>query len=209
MLFVAGASTSTLPDCFNLLNSLETNTYPMVMSYNDDCLKTVPQIANAFNIYFSSNFNHTEIPAIVYESDGSLKLDDILLSLNPSIIREMILDMKESPTITNDFLPLKLLKLCPDVFATLHHIFCSIILTRSYPEVWKSASIRPIFKNGAKNIIVNYRPISLLPKCSLLFESWSTGTFIATFGWKYTLNNSASSQKKFCLTVNRLPTICT
>ena len=30
--------------------------------------------------------------------------------------------------------------------------------------------IRPIFKNGAKNLIVNYRPISLLPKCSLLFE---------------------------------------
>ena len=103
MLFVAGASTNTLPDCFSLLNSLQTNTYPMVMSYDD--LKTVPHIANAFNLYFSSSFNHTEIPAIVYESNGSFKLHDILLSLNPSIIREMILDMKESPTITNDFLP--------------------------------------------------------------------------------------------------------
>ena len=78
----------------------------MVMSHNADCLNTVPQIANAFNIYFSSNFNHTEIPAIVYESDGSLNLHDILLSLNLSIIGEMIFDMKESPTITNDFLPL-------------------------------------------------------------------------------------------------------
>ena len=63
MLFVAGASTNTLPDCFNLLNTLKTNTYPMVMSNNDDCLKTKPQIANALNIYFCSNFNHTEIPA--------------------------------------------------------------------------------------------------------------------------------------------------
>ena len=61
MLFVAGASTNTLPDCFSLLNSLKTNTYPMVMSYDDDCLKTVPQISNDFNTYFSSNFNHTEI----------------------------------------------------------------------------------------------------------------------------------------------------
>ena len=129
MLFVAGASTNNLPDCFSPLNNLKTNTYPMVMSYNDDCLKTVPQIANAFNIYFSCNFNLTESPAIVYESDGSLKLDDILLFLYPSIIREMTLDMKESPTITNDFLPPKLLKLCPDVFATLlHPIFCSISL---------------------------------------------------------------------------------
>ena len=63
------------------------------------------------------------------------------------------------------------MKLCPDVFATLlHPIFCSIILTKSYPEVWKSALIPPISKNGAKNLIGNYRPISLLPKCSLLFE---------------------------------------
>ena len=136
MLFVARASTNTLPDCFSLLNSLKTNTYPMVMSYNDDCLKPVPQITNAFENYFSRSFNHTEILAMVYESDDSFKLDDIFLSLNPSIIRETILDMKESPTITNDFLPPKLLKLCRDVFATLRRpVFCSIILTRSYPEV--------------------------------------------------------------------------
>ena len=70
MLFVSGASTNTLPDCFSPLNSLKTNTNPMVMSYNHSCLKNVPQKANAFKIYFSSNFNHTEIPAIVYESDG-------------------------------------------------------------------------------------------------------------------------------------------
>ena len=171
MLFVAGVSTNTLSDCFSLFNSLKTSTFPMVMSYNDDCLKTVPQIANAFNVCFSSNFNHTEIPSKVYESDGSLKLDDILLSLNPSIVRELILDMKESPTITNDFLPPKLSKLCPDVFATLlHPVFRSIILTRFHPEVWKSALIRPIFKKWSKIFIVKYRPISLLPKCLLLFE---------------------------------------
>ena len=122
-LFVAAASQNTLHDCFSLLNSLKTNTYPMMMSCNDDCLKTAPQIANAFTIYFSNNFNHTEIPAIIYESDGSLKLDEILLSLNPSFIREMVLDIKESPTIANDFLPPKLLKLCNDVFATLFTLF--------------------------------------------------------------------------------------
>ena len=95
----------------------------MVMSYLDDRLKKVPQIANAFNIYFSSNFNHAEIPATVHESDNSVELDDILVSLNPSIIREMILDIKKSPTITNDFLPPKLLKLSPDVCVTLFHFF--------------------------------------------------------------------------------------
>ena len=77
----------------------------MVLKYNDDCLNTISQIANAFNFHFSSHFNHTEIPAKFFEADGSVKLDDIFLYLNPSTIREMILDMKETPTITNDFLP--------------------------------------------------------------------------------------------------------
>ena len=97
--------------------------------HNDDCLKTVPRIANAFIINFSSNFNHAETPAIVYNSDDSVKLDDIFQSLNPSIIREKIFDMKKSPIMTNDFLPPKVLKLCHDVFAThLHPVFFSIIL---------------------------------------------------------------------------------
>ena len=160
----------------------------MVMSYSDDCLKTVPQMANAFNIYFSSNFNHTETPAIVYESGGSLKRDDILLSLNPSIIREMILDMKESPTVTNDFLPPKLLRLRPEVFATLlHPIFCSIIISRSYAEVWKRALIRPIFKNAAKTSLLITVPL-VSYRISVI---------------------RLSVKKTFCLTVNRLPRICT
>ena len=63
------------------------------------------------------------------------------------------------------------MKRCPNVFATfLHPVFCSIILTRSYPDIWKSDLTRPNFKNWAKNFIFNYRPVSLLPKCSLLFE---------------------------------------
>ena len=87
-------------------------------------MKTVPQLANDFTSYFSSNFNHAEVPTIVYESEGLVKLDDILLSLNPSIIREMILDMVKSLTNTNDFLPPNLLKLCLDIFATpLHPVF--------------------------------------------------------------------------------------
>ena len=78
----------------------------MSMRYNEDCLKTVPRTANAFTIFFSSNFNQAEIPAIIYESDGSVKFDDILLSLNFSIFCEMILDMKDSSTNTIDFLTL-------------------------------------------------------------------------------------------------------
>ena len=171
--FINGASTNTLAECCTLLNSLKTNMYPLVMRHEDNRLKTGSEIANAFNIHFSSNFNYQHYSAIIYESDDSIKLDEILASLNPLIIRQKIIEMKESATTTSDFFPPKLLKLCPDVFATiLHPLFCSIILTRSFPVLWKSALVRPIYKAEARNFIVNYRPISLLPKCSLLFEGF-------------------------------------
>ena len=42
--------------------------------------------------------------------------------------------------------------------------------TSTYPDTWKLANITPIFKKGNKQLIKNYRPISLLPICGKMFE---------------------------------------
>ena len=39
-----------------------------------------------------------------------------------------------------------------------------------YPDCLKLAHVNPLFKSGKRNIITNYRPISLLPVLSKLFE---------------------------------------
>ena len=39
-----------------------------------------------------------------------------------------------------------------------------------YPDIWKLANVTPIFKKGEKQLIQNYRPISLLPICGKIFE---------------------------------------
>ena len=38
------------------------------------------------------------------------------------------------------------------------------------PDMWKLANRTPIFKKGYKQLIMNYRPISLLPICGKMFE---------------------------------------
>ena len=40
-----------------------------------------------------------------------------------------------------------------------------ILLTSIYSDTWKLANVIPIFKKGHKQLIKNYRPISLLPIC--------------------------------------------
>ena len=64
-----------------------------------------------------------------------------------------------------------MLLLCDDsVVLPLKIIFKNILLTTIYPGMWKLANVTPIFKKGVKQLIKNYRPISLLPICGKIFE---------------------------------------
>ena len=48
--------------------------------------------------------------------------------------------------------------------------FRNILSTATYPDIWKLDKVIPIFKKGDKQLIGNYRPISLLPLCGKIFE---------------------------------------
>ena len=53
--------------------------------------------------------------------------------------------------------------------AHVHQLFSHILETCEWPEFWKHAFVTPIHKES-KNKVENYRPISILPRLSLLFE---------------------------------------
>ena len=64
-----------------------------------------------------------------------------------------------------------MLLLCDEsVILPLQIIFTNILSTSLYPDMWKLANVTPIFKKGDKQLITNYRPISLLPICGKIFE---------------------------------------
>ncbi|CAB4025578.1 Hypothetical predicted protein [Paramuricea clavata] len=48
--------------------------------------------------------------------------------------------------------------------------FNMAIISATVPFEWKIARVTPIFKNGPRNLLNNYRPISILPVVSKLFE---------------------------------------
>ena len=58
----------------------------------------------------------------------------------------------------------------PVVGRSLCDLFHKSLFAGKFPEDWKIARIAPIFKSGAKDDRSNYRPISVLPFISRLFE---------------------------------------
>jgi len=53
---------------------------------------------------------------------------------------------------------------------SLADLFNTSIETGQFPDLWKFASVTPIFKECDKAEMSNYRPISVLPFTAKLFE---------------------------------------
>ena len=86
-------------------------------------------------------------------------------------IENIIKSLKPSNIFGYDEVPMNLLRLCSSfVSSPLNYICNRTLSTGIFPDRLKYASIRPIFKNGKKDDINNYRPISILASFSKNFE---------------------------------------
>ena len=64
-----------------------------------------------------------------------------------------------------------MVKLCVEsICKPLNLIFKSCLKTGQFPSEWKKANVVPVFKKGDKQLVKDYRPISLLPITGKLFE---------------------------------------
>ena len=169
--FFSGSITQNTSDAFSFLNSLKIQCLPSSMNYDSTLLTNDLDIANSFNEYFSLSFNSQTYPSSAPHCPCDIFLEDVFDSMTIESIYRKILAMKSTGTVLFDYLPPLLVKLCPELFAHLLFIlFSAIIHTLVYPDIWKSAFIRPLHKSDSKTDITNYRPNSLLPKISLIFE---------------------------------------
>ena len=89
----------------------------------------------------------------------------------------------------------KLLKIAMNVVApSLTHIFNKSLCTSIYPKDWKMTNVTPIYKNGAKRDLNNYRPMSneLLTNCQSRFRakhSTVTSLLETTNKWSTNIDN--------------------
>ncbi|CAB4016528.1 Hypothetical predicted protein, partial [Paramuricea clavata] len=120
------------------------------------------KIANSVdsgNTHFSSYISKS---STTFEFD-TVSVDKVLHSFHA---------LSSSKAIGVDKIPIKVLKLSIAIIVpSMTKLFNYVIQNGVFPRDWKVAKVIPLHKKGPKNLLDNYRPISILPAISKAFES--------------------------------------
>ena len=83
--------------------------------------------------------------------------------------RQQKLDVSKACQDTD--IPSKIIKENADIFASyLHSSFNTSVTNSEFPSVLKQANITSVFKKGERYSKHNYRPVSILPNVTKIFE---------------------------------------
>ena len=147
----------------------------------DDVITKDSEVAEVFNNYFINIASKLKEP--VPNSDFK-KLNNFVRSkvpneidfqipfTNQTFIRNFLLNLNVRKSTGLDNIGPRILKLSANIITpSLEFIINKSISTGKFPSVWKEAKVKPMFKNGNKEDVNNYRPISILPTISKIIEN--------------------------------------
>ena len=128
--------------------------------------------ANHFNAFFASQCtpasNNTTLPLVTNPvTNASLSSISFIDQDILNIIHSLNLDKAHG----YDNLSIRLLKIC-DSSIVKHFliIFKNALQSGSFPNNWKKSNVVPIHKKGDKQLLQNYRPVSILTICGKICE---------------------------------------
>ena len=140
--------------------------------HNNKYVTDLKKKAELFNLFFakqcSKTDNSSELPLnLLKKTDKSISA--ITFSCND--IATLIKNLDPNKAHGHDMISIRMLKLCgKSICKPLDLIFQSCIKQGKFPTEWKKANVVPVHKKGDKQILKNYRPVSLLPICGKIFE---------------------------------------
>ena len=104
-----------------------------------------------------------------FEGKVTTKIDKVIFTEHD--ILSIIRSLNSNKAHGWDDISIRMVKMCDESIAyPLKIIFETALKSGIYPDKWKKANVVPVHKKESKNILKNYRPISLLPVCGKIFE---------------------------------------
>jgi len=144
---------------------------PHNMYVGDEILRDPQNIVNSFASYFSSFFS---AKSTMPQKKGPFQNSYPSIGFKSVTLEEVIHAMKSlkgTLTAGEDQIPAFLIKDCSACLApAMHKIINKILEYNYFPAKWKVSKITPVFKDGDKSDIHNYRPVALLSNFSKVFE---------------------------------------
>ena len=127
--------------------------------------------AKLFNDHFAKQctliINDCLLPNFEYITTSRIDTVDITENQILTLIR----NLNPNKASGSDGISGQMLLICDEsVVLPLKIIYHNILEQAIYPDLWKLANVTPIFKKEDKQLVKNYRPISLLSICGKMFE---------------------------------------
>jgi hypothetical protein len=152
--------------------------FPTHFKINDAKISDKQSIAEKFNIFFSTigsnladannNFNRNAFKTYLTQN---IRSRFSFSPITPTDIEKVITKIKSKNSAGHDDLSNRIIKqIGPIIAAPLSIIINQSFATGIFPEKLKIAKVIPIYKKEDEMLFTNYRPISLLPVISKIFE---------------------------------------
>ena len=114
------------------------------------------------------------------------------------MVFSLLSKLSKSKATGLDKISARLLRVCSDLIAqSICSIFNRSINTGIFPEKWKCSKVVPLFKQGKRNDLNNYPPISIIPVVAKIFESIIHDQVNVFFNDNGLLSNSQSGFRRF------------
>ena len=134
-------------------------------------------ICNNFNDYFSTiaesiltSSKHPILNSFDKYLTNSPGNSFVFEPCDPTEVNLLINQLNPSKSSGPNGIPTKIMQMISNICVPLSKIYNIPIPTGTHPDKLKHANVIPIFKEGSRLIISNYRPISLLSNLNKIFE---------------------------------------
>ena len=154
---------------------------------NDQLVTVFLEKANLFNEFFTQQCDTIENDSTL-PNDVVVEITERILSFDISKdkITKIIKSLDTNKAHRHNGISICMLKLCASsISKPLFLLFKYSLENESFPNEWKKANIVQIHKKGDKQLIQNYRTVSLLHICRKIFKK-----LIFSSLYKYLENNN-------------------
>lgn len=154
------------------------NKDPETISVNNITYDNKTEISNIFNQHYTNIANTVKNDfKNINEKYGNNNTKSITRKiyefrlLQDDDVKRIIMSLKPYAAAGEDRIPTKIIREnCNKLVTPIKHIINLSLKTGKFPEIYKLAILRPIYKEGDTEDVNNYRPISLLSTVSKILE---------------------------------------